>query len=197
MVTNSAADNLALPRRRPSRYLIDRRQAQAPVPALINDLTTLEILGLKSPPGLSPKPEPRTTPFPSLPPVEISITSGNDVIRARQAAREMAHEMGFGILDQIRITTATCELSRNVYQYSGKGKVTIQPVVRHGAQGLEIIIEDQGPGIPNFQPGLEDGSGLDGVYGDGLVGSRRLMDEFDLQSQAGVGTTVRIIKWLP
>jgi serine/threonine-protein kinase RsbT len=195
MATNCAPNNFCLPLRQPFR-LVDWHKAQAPVPAVRTGLTILEILGLKSPPDLNPSTEPK--PKRHQPPSrkEITILSGDDVIRVRQAAREMAQELGFGIVDQIRITTATCELSRNVYQYSGKGKATMQPIFRHGARGLEIVIEDQGPGIPNFQQELEDGSSASKVCGDGLSGSRRLMDEFDLQSQVGLGTKVRIIKWL-
>jgi serine/threonine-protein kinase RsbT len=196
MALNCAPNHFGFPLHRQTKRLIPWHKAQVPVPAVRTGLITLEILGLKSPPALSLRTGPKPVrPKPS-PRKEVIILNGDDVIRARQAAREMAQDLGFGIVDQISISTATCELSRNVYQYSGKGKVTMQPVSRQGARGLKIVVEDQGPGIPKYEPALPDGLRADRGCGDGLTGSRGLMDEFDLQSQIGVGTTVRLLKWL-
>lgn len=200
MAINRDQGNCSLPRgrqegRQESR-LVAWHKAQAPVPAVRTGLTTLEIPGSESGSAVNRGPAARPA-RPQPPPVqEVIILNGNDVIRARQSAREMARELGFEIVDQIRITTATCELSRNVYQYSGQGKVTLQPVCRRGARGLEIVVEDQGPGIPDIQRTLQEGFRTSGGRGHGLPGSRQLMDEFDIQSQVGVGTTVRMMKWL-
>ncbi|MGA9756525.1 MAG: anti-sigma regulatory factor, partial [Desulfobaccales bacterium] len=169
-------------------------KAPAPVPAVNTRLTVLEILGLKSLPTRSPNagakpvwPQPVTM-------REVPIRDGNDIIRARQEAREMAQELDFGIPDQIHITTATCEMSRNAYQYSGHGKVTLKPVARNDARGIEIVVEDHGPGIADLSLALQGGSSND--LGYGLPGSKHLMDEFEIQSQVGGGTTVKMIKWL-
>ncbi|MFA5110056.1 MAG: anti-sigma regulatory factor [Desulfobaccales bacterium] len=131
-----------------------------------------------------------------VPDKEIAILSGNDVILARQSAREIARELGFSAMDQTRIATATAELSRNVYQYAGEGTVTIHRVTLDGALGLEIVFEDRGPGIPDLERALGDDFGSGTARGQGLPGSRRLMDEFAIDSQVGVGTRITIRKWL-
>jgi serine/threonine-protein kinase RsbT len=196
MARNDAASNFSLPRRQKDGGLVAWHKAQAPVPAVRTGMTTLEILGLKSGSAVSlgSVAKPARQQPPSI--QEITILQGNDVIRARQSAREMAQELGFEIVDQIYISTATCELSRNVYQYSGQGKVTIKPVSRHGARGIEIVVEDRGPGIPDIEQVLQNGFSPRRGRGHGLPGTRRLMDEFDIHSQVGVGTTVKMMKWL-
>jgi serine/threonine-protein kinase RsbT len=108
----------------------------------------------------------------------------------------MAREMGFVIVDQIGVATAASELSRNAYQYSGTGKVIIKPVSRNHARGIEIVVEDQGPGIPDLEQALQDGFSASSGRGHGLPGSRRLVDEFEIESQTGAGTRVTIRKWL-
>ena len=196
MAVKSAPNNFGLAGPRPGSKLVVWQKAMAPVPTVITGLTTLEILGLRSfpaeSPGLRTKPV-KTWPTPMK---EVTIQNGDDVIRARQSAREMARELGFVIVDQIGIATAASELSRNAYQYSGTGKVIIKPASRNHARGIEIVVEDQGPGIPDLEQALQEGFSTSSARGHGLPGSRRLMDEFEIESQTGAGTKVTIRKWL-
>ena len=193
---NNAQNNNRLAGPRPGSRLVVWQKARAPVPTVITGLTTLEILGPGSFPGKSP--QPGAKPVKTCPNhrQEVTIQNGDDVIRARQSAREMARELGFVVVDQIGIATAASELSRNAYQYSGTGKVIIKPVTRNHARGIEIVVEDQGPGIPDIGQALEDGFSTSSGRGYGLPGSRQLMDEFEIESQTGAGTRVTIRKWL-
>jgi serine/threonine-protein kinase RsbT len=127
---------------------------------------------------------------------EITINRGDDVILAREYAREMAHEIGFDLAEQTQIGTAASELSRNVHQFAGNGKVTITEVVSDGIRGIAIVVEDRGPGISDIEQAMQDGFSTNNGLGFGLPGARRLMDEFEIESRMGVGTTVKIKKWL-
>ncbi len=117
---------------------------------------------------------------------------------ARAEARAAAQRIGFGVVDQSRIATAVSELTRNVLRYAddGEGIIAIR-AIRNFAdrEGIEIVVDDHGPGIADldlvFQAGYSSGRGL----GLGLPGTRRLMDEMEIQSEVGRGTTVTIRKW--
>lgn len=127
---------------------------------------------------------------------EVSINSSEDVITARQIAREMVKELGFGLADQTRIITAVSELARNIYLYAGTGRVTIKVVPGSSEKGIEVLAEDGGPGIPDIEMAMQDGYTTNKGLGQGLPGTKRLMDEFEIKSQVGKGTTVTIRKWL-
>lgn len=118
------------------------------------------------------------------------------VIAARGAAREMARELGFGVVDQTRIATAVSEITRNVVMYAVSGTVTISEIRERGRVGLEVDAEDEGPGIPDVQRVLQGGFSTSGGFGRGIAGARTLMDEFHIETQAGVGTRVVMRKWL-
>ncbi len=109
--------------------------------------------------------------------------------------RIVATELGFSVTDVTRIVTAASELTRNIYQYAGSG-VMRWCVLAEGGRGFELVFEDAGPGIADvgraLEPGFTTGKGL----GLGLPGARRLMDEMDIRSVPGTGTTVRVRKWL-
>ncbi|MFO1421228.1 MAG: anti-sigma regulatory factor [Candidatus Competibacteraceae bacterium] len=126
---------------------------------------------------------------------EMAINSERDIVLARKSVREVATAIGFGITDVTRIVTAASELVRNIYVYAGSGIMRWRTLRSHRS-GLELIFEDQGPGIPDvakaMEPGYTTGSGL----GMGLPGSKRLMDEMDVSSEVGKGTTVCARKWL-
>jgi serine/threonine-protein kinase RsbT len=195
MAGKSTQNDSGLAGQRQGRRLVAWHKPLAPVPTVRTGLTTLEILGLGSFPV--ERPRPGTKPVKTWPTHmrEVTIQNGDDIIRARQSAREMAREMGFVMMDQIGIATAASELSRNAYQYSGTGKVIIKPVSRNHARGIEIVVEDQGPGIPDLKQVLQEDRSSS-PRGHGLLGSRRLMDEFEIDSQTGAGTRVTIRKWL-
>lgn len=127
---------------------------------------------------------------------EVGINNSEDIILARQIAREMAKELGFGLADQTRITTAVSELSRNIYTYAGTGRVVVKALSESSKKGIEIIAEDRGPGIPDIELAMQDGYTTSKGLGQGLPGTKRLMDEFEIKSEAGIGTTVTIRKWL-
>jgi serine/threonine-protein kinase RsbT len=129
---------------------------------------------------------------------QILITSDKDVVTARQQGRAMALQTGFSASEATLIATAISELARNIVSYANQGSVTLKPVHgSNGASGLTIVASDSGPGIADVNLALRDGYSSSGGLGLGLPGVRRLMDEFDIASGAGSGTTVTITKWLP
>ena len=129
---------------------------------------------------------------------QILITSDKDVVTARQQGRAMALQTGFSGSEATLIATAISELARNIVSYANQGSVTLKPVHgTNGATGLTIVASDSGPGIADVTLALRDGYSSSGGLGLGLPGVRRLMDQFDIDSSAGSGTTVTITKWLP
>ncbi len=123
------------------------------------------------------------------------IRSDLDIVIARTLARDTAKALGFGPIDQARIATAVSELARNIYLYAGSGTVIVRELEKGGRKGIEIVCEDQGPGIANIDLVMQDGYTTSRGMGMGLPGARRLMDDFSIQSQQGVGTTIVCRKW--
>ena len=126
---------------------------------------------------------------------KVSITSDQDIVQARQKGRALAMEMGFGSGDATLIATAISELARNIVSYARRGQISLKVVDGGGRYGLSIIASDEGPGIPDIRQALRDGFSTSGSLGIGLPGVRRLMDEFEITSQPGQGTTVAVKKW--
>ncbi|WHX98136.1 anti-sigma regulatory factor [Neobacillus sp. DY30] len=126
----------------------------------------------------------------------IKILSEWDIVTARQHGRNIAKKLGFGTVDQTRITTVISELARNIYLYAGKGEIHFEPVSALEKRGLKVIARDYGPGIQDIRRAMEDGYSTSGGLGAGLPGVKRLMDEFDLTSTVGKGTTIQVVKWL-
>lgn len=124
-----------------------------------------------------------------------TVRSDLDIVTARSVARDIAKSQGFGAVDQARIATAVSELARNIFLYADSGKVTSKPVERGSRKGIEVVFEDQGPGIDNLDQVMQDGYTTSRGMGMGLPGARRLMDEFEIQSTPGVGTTIVCRKW--
>lgn len=123
------------------------------------------------------------------------IRSDLDIVIARTMARDTAKALGFGAIDQARIATAVSELARNIFLYAGTGSVTVRELEKGGRKGIEIVCEDQGPGIADMELSMQDGYTTSRGMGMGLPGAKRLMDEFDVQTQLGVGTTIICRKW--
>lgn len=123
------------------------------------------------------------------------IRSDLDIVIARTMARDTAKALGFGAIDQARIATAVSELARNIFLYAGTGTVTVREIERGSRKGIEIICEDQGPGIADISLVMQDGYSTSRGMGMGLPGAKRLMDEFDIRSQEGIGTTIICRKW--
>lgn len=126
----------------------------------------------------------------------LEIKSEADIIEARVRAKAIAEALGFNYMDQTRIATAVSELARNAYQYAGKGKITIKPLNKQGRKGMEMVVEDHGSGIENLDRAMKGGYSTGGGLGMGLSGSKKLMDDFDINTKMGEGTVVTIRKWL-
>lgn len=126
----------------------------------------------------------------------VEILTEWDIVAARQLGRNVAKELGFGTVDQARITTAISELARNIYLYAGQGRIEIRQLSENGIKGILIIAADQGPGIPDIRKVMEDGFSTSGGLGAGLPGVKRLMDEFKIETIPGEGTDIRATKWL-
>ena len=129
--------------------------------------------------------------------VVIAIDSADDIVTARQAGRELATKLQFSLTDVTMIATAISEVARNISKYAGRGRVRVGVAQRNGRLALMVQSIDDGPGIADIEQALEDGFSTSSGLGLGLPGSRRLMDDFDLQSTLGAGTTVTMWKWLP
>lgn len=126
----------------------------------------------------------------------VDIISEWDIVAARQLGRNEAKEVGFGTVDQARITTAISELARNIYLYAGKGNIEIKKIAEGNLIGLLVIASDEGPGIPDVRKVMQDGYTTSGGLGAGLPGVKRLMDDFKIETVVGEGTRISATKWL-
>jgi serine/threonine-protein kinase RsbT len=127
--------------------------------------------------------------------IRVAIKSDQDIVAARQKGRVMANELGFSSGDATLIATAISELARNIVAYAGTGQITLKMVNGLNRQGISVIATDDGPGILDIRQALRDGFSTSGSLGLGLPGVRRLMDEFEIDSRPGRGTTVAVKKW--
>ena len=125
----------------------------------------------------------------------LTIANSDDVVRVRQAVRSRAVEAGLSLVDQTKVVTAASELARNTLDYGGGGTATIERVQNGIRQGVRIIFEDRGPGIPDIERALSDGYTTSNGLGLGLGGAKRLSNEFDIKSARGEGTRISIIRW--
>ena len=126
----------------------------------------------------------------------LLIRSDLDIVSARVEARDMAKAVGFGTIDQARIATAISELTRNIVLYAGEGKVILRVTERGTRRGIEVVCEDSGPGIEDVDLVMQDGYSTSRGLGMGLPGAKRLMDEFEIESEIGEGTRITVRKWL-
>ena len=124
-------------------------------------------------------------------PVQVS----EDVVRVRQAVRAWAVELGFNLVDQTKVVTAASELARNAIVHGGGGTVELESLTNGPRRGLRLTFADQGPGITDITQALKDGFTTGSGLGLGLGGAKRLSSEFEIRSQPGAGTTVRITRW--
>jgi serine/threonine-protein kinase RsbT len=130
--------------------------------------------------------------------VTVQISQDKDIVTARQRGRAMAAKIGFSSTDQISIATAISELSRNIVEYAREGEIVLAMVRAHenGQSGIQIIARDNGPGISDVGLAMKDGYSTSRSLGLGLPGTKRLMDDFEIDSKPGKGTRVTIRKWL-
>ncbi|WP_410609804.1 ATP-binding protein [Amycolatopsis sp. lyj-109] len=129
---------------------------------------------------------------------EHPVRVEEDLLAARHAVRAAAVAAGFTIVDQTKIVTAASELVRNAYIHGGGGTMTVETVRdRTGRLGIRLQVRDEGPGIADVDQAMTDGFSTGAGLGHGLGGTRRLMDDFDLDTTPGRGTTVTVVRWKP
>lgn len=126
----------------------------------------------------------------------LPIRVEQDVVLARQAARQAAVACKMRLIDQTKLVTAASELARNAVIYGGGGNMEWEVVDSGMRRGLRLVFSDNGPGIPDIAQALTDGWTSGSGMGLGLSGSRRLVDQFELESEPGKGTRVAITKWI-
>src|SRR6266496_672051 len=127
---------------------------------------------------------------------ELAIKAEHDIVIARRTIREAAGQIGFGETDVTRIVTASSEMARNVYKYAGGGVVRWRSLLVDGRRGIELHFIDEGPGIPDIQLAMRDGYSTSRGLGMGLPGAKRLMDDLQIDSRVGKGTSITLKKWL-
>ena len=123
------------------------------------------------------------------------IAADADLVTARAEGRALAQRLGFGRPDPTVIATAISELARNLVMHVGHGEIIMRPLYEERRYGMLVIVRDEGQGIADVEAALRDGSSSRGSLGLGLPGARRLMDEFVVASEPGLGTTVTMKKW--
>ncbi|MBO2537066.1 anti-sigma regulatory factor [Rummeliibacillus suwonensis] len=126
----------------------------------------------------------------------VDILTEWDIVAARQLGRREAKLIGFGLVDQARITTAISELARNIYLYAEQGKIEVRRIAEKACIGICIIASDSGPGIEDVEQVMQAGFSTSQGFGAGLPGVRRLMDEFEIKTKPQKGTIITIKKWL-
>lgn len=125
----------------------------------------------------------------------IALRSTDDIIKARQLVRDCAVLQGLSLVDQTKVVTAASELARNTLVHGGGGEMCLQAVNEGTRRGVQVTFTDQGPGIADVELAMTDGYTTRGGLGLGLSGSKRLVNEFTIESKPGKGTTVRIVRW--
>ena len=126
----------------------------------------------------------------------VEISSATDIVAARQKGRALAMELGFDGSDLTLIATAISEVARNIVDHAKSGEVIVAPLNHGSRRGIVIIARDQGPGIPDINQAMQYGFSTNKGLGVGLPGAKWLMDEFDIDTKVGKGTTVTMKKWL-
>ncbi len=127
--------------------------------------------------------------------VVVSVHSDQDMVEARAKCRSLAHDLGFSRTDATLIATAISEIARNILVHAGRGEISMRPLCDEGRNGMTVVARDSGPGIRDVSRAVESGFASKGGLGLGLPGARRLMDEFEVESEPGEGTTVTMTKW--
>ncbi len=127
---------------------------------------------------------------------KLPVRDDVDIVGARQTARTLARTLGFSETDLTLIATAVSEIARNMVQYGRGGEMIFSVVDARLGRGLSVTAVDRGPGIPDVERAMEDGYTTGAGLGLGLPGARRLMDDFRIESEVRVGTTVTMVKWV-
>jgi anti-sigma regulatory factor (Ser/Thr protein kinase) len=125
----------------------------------------------------------------------VSVSTNADVVVARQEGRKIAARAGFRATELAVIATAISEIARNIVKFAKRGEVVVSVITENERTGVTVVARDVGPGIPDVERAVQDGYSTYGGLGLGLPGAKRLMDEFDIVSEVGKGTTVTMTKW--
>lgn len=125
----------------------------------------------------------------------VRIERDTDIVAARQRGRELAASRGFSSTDQTMIALAISELARNIVVYAQQGEIVVSEIEEGGRRGIMVVARDEGPGIADPELAMRDGYSTTKSLGVGLPGARRVMDEFELLSAVGKGTTITMKKW--
>jgi serine/threonine-protein kinase RsbT len=128
-------------------------------------------------------------------PERLTVTSDQDVVRVRQLVRTVAVSVKLSLVDQTKLVTAASELARNTLVHGGGGTVEVSRVDNGRRAGIRIVFADQGPGIADLSLAFTDGYTTGGGLGLGLSGARRLVDEFEIDTAPGEGTSITVTKW--
>jgi len=126
----------------------------------------------------------------------VPISSASDIVTARQKGRALALELGFEATDVTLIATAISEVARNIIDHAKEGEILLLPLNDSAKHGVSIVARDEGPGIPDVNQAMEYGYSTRNGLGVGLPGAKWLMDEFNIESKLGKGTTVTMKKWV-
>ena len=126
---------------------------------------------------------------------EAPLRSEHDIVLARQQVRRLTQELQFSLVDQTKMVTAASELARNALVYGGGGKMEWEVVSADSRRGLKLLFSDEGPGIPNLDLAMTDGWTSGKGLGMGLTGTKRLVNDFDIDTKVGAGTRVTIARW--
>ena len=125
----------------------------------------------------------------------LPICTEEDVVRVRQLVRRATQRLSFSLVEQTKIVTAASELARNTLIHGGGGRLHMDIVDNGARKGVQMTFEDDGPGIPDVTLAMKDGYTTGGGLGLGLSGTRRLMSDFAIESEAGKGTKVTVARW--
>ena len=126
---------------------------------------------------------------------QLPVIKEQDVVPFRNRVKEYAVKIGMGLVNQTKLITAASELVRNMLKYGKGGTTLIEVVTRDRDTGIRLTFQDSGPGIADINLAMKDGYSTGKSLGLGLPGTKRLVNEFNIQSQIGAGTTITIIKW--
>jgi serine/threonine-protein kinase RsbT len=125
----------------------------------------------------------------------LPLQNSNDVVVARQKVRQWAIELRFSLVDQTKLVTAASELARNALDHGQGGHMSIEIINGAARSGLKLTFEDNGPGIPDIEMALKDGFTTGAGMGLGLGGSKRLVNDFSIESEVGKGTKITVVRW--
>ena len=125
----------------------------------------------------------------------IQLRTEQDIVQARKIVRLLTQDSGFSLVDQTKLVTAASELARNTVTYGGGGTLFWELLIDGLKKGVRLTFKDDGPGIPDLSLAMKDGWTSGGGLGMGLSGTKRLVNEFDIDSAPGKGTRVTIARW--